>query len=269
MALSMTYNGVDLSGTSYGVTVVRGPIPFAGESELYYANVPGRHGGMSNGTAYYEPRTIEAVLNVRGTSWSNLQTRLDNLAYAMRPELGNVAIIFDERNDRRWVGQFTGDIDPTPIGNGAVQFTARFLCATAIAEAATATTQNVTIDASPDAVTVPAAGTVAGTTHALPVWTFRNTDSTTITTFTVANSTTNETLTVNYSIPQNAYVRIDTARELIEYSTDGTNWTVIMTARSDINKSFPRLAPRVSNSCSITGFVAGTLALTYRARFLR
>jgi hypothetical protein len=269
MALSLSYNGVDLSGSSYGVTVVRGPIQIAGPSVLYGANMPSRHGGWSAGTGFYQPRTIECTLHVLGTSWSNLKTKLDNIAWAMRPELGNVPIIFDEASDRRWVGMFTGNVAETPIGNGAIQFNAQFSVPSGLSEAASATTQSVTIDASPKTFNVPASGSVAGTTHALPVWKFRNTHASTITTFTLANTTTAETITVNYSIPQNAYVKVDTEQELISYSTDDVTYTVIMSARSNTNKTFPRLVPASANACSVTGFTAGTLALTYRARYLR
>ncbi len=269
MALSLTYNGVDLSGSSYGVTVVRGPMQVAGPSQLFYHNTPARHGGFAAGTGFYEPRIIECTLHVLGTSWSNLKTKLDNLSWAMRPELGNVAIVFDQASDRRWVGMFMGDIAEEPIGNGAVQFTARFLVPSGVAESASAITQSVTIDASPKTFNVPATGSVAGTTHALPVWKLRNTHASTISTFTLANTTTSETLTVNYSIPQNAYVKVDTEQELISYSTDDVTYTVIMSARSNTNKTFPRLVPAAANACSVTGFVAGTLSIDYRARYLR
>jgi len=269
MALSLTYNGVDLSGSSYGVTVTRGPVQVAGPSQLFYHNTPARHGGFAAGTGFYEPRIIECTLHVLGTSWSNLKTKLDNLSFAMRPELGNVAIVFDNASDRRWVGMFMGDIAETPIGNGAVQFTARFLVPSGLAESASAITQSVTINENPELFNVPASGSVAGTTHALPVWKFRNTDSTTITTFSIGNITTQEGMTVNYSIPQNAYVKVDTERELILYSADDTDYTVIMSARSDTTKTFPRLVPGSANAIGVEGFVAGTLSIDYRARYLR
>jgi hypothetical protein len=266
MALSLSYNGVDLSHSDYNVRVVRGPVQVTGEPELYTRDTPGRHGGFSGGTGFYVPRTLECMLYIEAGSWSALQTRLDNFAYATRPELGNVPIIFDNRNDRRWIGMLSSEIEAPAIGNGAIQFPARFMMPYGVSESASLTTQNVTIDESPEAFNT---ASVPGTTHTFPTFLLRNTDSTAITTFTIANSTTSETLTVNYTVPQNAYVRVNSNQETIEYSTDGSTWIYIMTARSSTNKTFPRLAPRAVNAISITGFAAGTLALTYRGRFFR
>jgi hypothetical protein len=266
MALSMTYNGVDLSHADYGLRVLRGPHPVTGSPETFTRNTPGRHGGFSGGVGFYEPREMEVTLYVQGTSFSNLQTKLDNVAYAMRPELGNVPIVFDNRSDRRWIGMLNSEISAPLIGNGAIQFPARFMMPYGVSESASLTTQNVTIDESPEALNT---ASVPGTTHTFPTFLLRNTDSTAITTLSVANSTTGEILTVNYTVPQNHYVRINSNQETIEYSTDGTNFIYIMSARSSTNKAFPRLAPRTVNAITVSGFVAGTLVLTYRGRFFR
>jgi hypothetical protein len=140
-----------------------------------------------------------------------------------------------------------------------------------------ATTQSVTVDADPEEFEVPAdveiegvptAVLCAGNAVAVPVWTVTNTDAATVGSVTLTNVTRSEALLWTGSLAQNAKLRIDSQRMYVERSTDGgTNWTGVMSGLR-LGDPFPGLSPQVQNACTLEGLVAGTLGISYYARWL-
>lgn len=109
---------------------------------------------------------------------------------------------------------------------------------------------------------------VQGTMTARPTYTIVNTDASTITTLTLTNTTRSQELTWTGSLAQNDQLRIDTERQHIEKSTDGgSTWSNAMSGLT-AGDPFPRLAAGQNNAFTIAGFVAGTINITYNARWL-
>ena len=205
---------------------------------------------------------------IEGSSNDDLDDKLDALRLLVNPRLGDRSIRFDHQNDRYYLGRIKGDIEFEYIGPNHATATLQFVCADPLAYANSETTQSVTIDETPEGAAVPATGVVAGTEYAKPVWTIRNTSGSSVSSITVNNATTGEAAACTYTIPNNHYVRFDTARERLQYSADNSTYTDIMSYLSNTYKLFPRLAPGVANTITIGGLTGGTLTITYRARFL-
>lgn len=266
MSTSLNYNGTSLA--SYGLTVLDStPLPVWPGARLYRKDVPQRHGGVGAG-GKTESRRIQVSCIVEGSSISDLQSKLDTIKRLLNPDNGSKAFYLDAMSDRMWYGQLATRIEAQVIGAVAARLLLVFDCADPLAYATSLTTQTVTVSADPHSFNVPASSTVAGSVEALPVWTVRNTDAASATGVAVENTTRSETISVAYTVPTNAYVRIDTARELVEYSADGTTWTPIMSAIITAPLYWPKLTPGVANACKVHGLTAGTLAISYRARYL-
>jgi predicted phage tail component-like protein len=267
MAQSMHYNGVDLSGSAYGLTVLNAtPMPSRAEARLHSRDVPNRHGGYAVG-GYVEAQDIEAQVMIVGTSTTDLLAKLDALNRALDVQQGAKAFRFDAIPGRQWYGWLRNRITGPMMGPAAFRTTLVFHCPDPIAYSTDVTTQNVTLDASPKAFNVPGTGVLAGSTFALPVWTFRNTSATPVAGFSFANITRGEGMSIAYTMEENEYIRVDTARGVVEFSSLGADWTIINNAITTSPASFPKLTPGGANSCSVTGIPTGTLAVSYRARF--
>lgn len=267
MAYSMHYNGVDLSGSSYGLTVLQGPVSFVPASRTTLRALGTRHGGYSQG-GYLEPRELPVSGYVTGTSASNMKSKLDALKLVMNPANGEKSIRLDHVSDRYWLGRLAGDIEYTNVGPSSCKVEMRFQCADPLAYSTTETTQTVTVDTNPEVATVPAAGVVAGTEYARPVWKVQNTTGGSVSLITIMNSTTGEVCTCTYTVPNNDWVRFDSQRERLQYSPDDVEWFDIMAYLGTDQKLFPRLAPGVANSVSVLGLTSGVLTVVYRARYL-
>lgn len=266
MAHSIHFDGVDLAGSNYGVTLLDGEYPLLPSARLEVRSLGTRHGGYSQG-GYLEPREIAAPISVRGTSNDDLDDKLDALRLLMNPRNGDKSIKFDHQADRYYLGRLNEAVNWKYYGPCVARAVLHFLCADPLAYSTTETTQTITVTETPYDTTAPSVGVVAGTEYARPVWTVKNTGVSSVPWVEIWNTTTNELIRSKQSIAHNAYVRFDSERERLQKSSDGTNWEDIM-LKIDEFKQFPRLAPGVSNSVQIGGLASGVVTVKYRARFL-
>lgn len=267
MAHSMHFNGVDLSGSSYGLTVLSGPVPFLPGSKTETRKLGTRPGGYSQG-GLLDAKEIPVVCHIAGTSNSNLKLKIDALRALLDPANGEKTLRFDHESDRYYLARLAGESEFNYIGPSAMQFELRFQCADPHAFSTTETTQVLAIESNPDTFNAPATGVIAGTTYARPVWKVKNTTGGAVSVITLQNTTTGETITCTYTVPNNDWIRFDSQRERLQYSPDDTEWFDIMGYLSTSNKLFPRLKAGVANALAVVGLSAGELTVVYRARYL-
>lgn len=263
----MTFDSIDLTGSTYGLTVLNTTFfPAGKEQRIHSRDIPNRHGGFATG-GFVEAKDIAVDVLVQGTSTSDLLAKIDAINIAIDPQKGIKPLSIPAFSGRQWNVSVKEQADANVRGASAAAFRITFHAADPIAYATTATTQNITIDANPEEFNAPASSVIAGSTFATPVWTVRNTDATQIDGFVISNTTRSESISVSQVLQQNEYCRVDGARGVVEFSSDGTNWTNINNKIASSPAVFPKLSAGVANACSIGGFVAGTATVVYRARY--
>lgn len=84
MANSLTFGGVDLSGSTYGVTVVEGPIQALASPRLSKSARVNNHGSVIRGN-YIEERTLTVPVVLEGSSHTDMLAKVDALRALFRP----------------------------------------------------------------------------------------------------------------------------------------------------------------------------------------
>ena len=268
MSNSIHYNGTDLSGASYGLTVEKGTVPVLSSPRRDVQSSGRGYGGAQVGTGF-EPLTISINAQVIGSSESDLTDKLDALTYLLDPQNGEKSIRFDDwKSGRYWKGVLASALDPQYQNPSSVKLQLQFVCVDARAYRTTDVSTDYTISATPQALTIPATGAVVGNAKPDPTWIIKNTSGGSVSSIVFANSTTGETVTLTATLANNNWLRITTGMGgTVEKSTDsGGSWTSAISYAS--LPLVPSLAPNVANSITVTGLSAGTLSLTYTPRYL-
>jgi len=270
MANSLHFDGVDLSGSTYGVTLMkqRTQYPVMALPKIFSASVAQRHGGFTYG-GRGSARVIPVRVAVQGSSFSDLMDKVDALNYLMAPENGEKSIRFDYISGRYWLGRLSNSIQAPPIGSTGFVLDWDFLCSNPNAYSTTQETETITLVSNPQNGYLPLDffSVIEGNVETFPVWKFKNTNASDVTSITLENTTTNQKITVTKTLQQNEYLKIDSQREAIEFSTDDSTYTNVNEYRSNADKTFPTLDPQVSNTITITGITTGTCDCIYRARY--
>lgn len=269
MSQSMHYNAVDLSGSSYGLTVLEESFPLMAQPQVDVQGIAQWFGGMSRAPGF-GPLTIPVKCVVTGSSASDLLSKLDALRYLLNPRNGEKTLRFDWLSTRYWKAVLANPGALSAVGVTWKQFDLVFVAADCRAYSTTdRSSPDFTVVATPHSMTVESGPTaVAGTAPCDPVWVIKNTSGGTVTTLTLNNSTTGESVTWTGSLANGNWLKVDIARGVVEKSTDsGANWT---NAMGGVTGSFvlPTLSGGVANTVVLTGFSAATVVLTYTARYL-
>lgn len=255
-----------LSGGSYGVLHRRGERPGLPGPQVEVVNLPGRDGGVAqvNGTVV---RRMELGLTVLGSSRADVLSKVEAVLALLNPSLGAQYLLIDCESDRAWRGVVTGEVKKTSRGLNAFDLDVPWTCTDASAYATTETTQTVTINSNPKTANAPAAGVVAGSAYAYPTFVVKNTSGGTSSAITVENTTTGEKVSTSVGVANGTWLRFDAARQVIEQSSNsGASWTSFMAYRGSY-RNVPRLKAGVANAIVVAGLSAGSLVITYRARY--
>jgi len=278
---SIDVAGTDLGGSTYGVLVIAGPFPAMGEPRVDVQSRGSLHGSTSQGFTM-EPLHIPLrcliigdAAQSDGDAYKDKFRKLDAVKTVLDPNLGEQFISIDRENDalpsdlqRGYYARVERTIIAEPKGRNAIEFNLDLVVPEGVARGLADVTQNDTIATDPDSFTTPTAAVLGGTNPVRPVFVLVNTDSTTITSLTLANATRSETLNLDITLAQNNQCRIDSDRETIEKSTDGgSTWANALSGLT-AGDPFPRLTDGSQDTITVTGFVAGTLATTWRLEFL-
>lgn len=269
MSQSMHYNGTDLSGSTYGLTVLADSFPLSAQPQVDVQGVAQWFGGVSRAPGF-GPLTIPVKCVVTGSSASDLASKLDALKYLLNPRNGEKTLKFDYMSDRYWYAVLANPGALSAHGVTWKEFDLVFVAGDCRAYSTTTrSSPDFTVTASPHSMTVESGPTaVAGTAQADPVWIIKNTSGGTVTSLTLNNSTAGESVTWTGSLANGNWLKIDIARGVVEKSTDsGATYTNVM---SGVSGSFvlPSLTGGVANTVVLTGFSAATVTLTYTARYI-
>jgi len=265
MGFSLTFNGYNLA--AYGLTVAQHPMPLLADIRLDYQDYGDRDGGVVQG-ASLKPRYMNVEGVVLAHTRRDLQDNMDDIKAVLDPRNGSKLMSLDSWPDRGWYGVLNGPINAQPLGGSGLRVQLNFALVDGVAVSLTETTQTVSVDETPEGFNCTAAGVVAGNEVTRPVWLVTNTAAGTITSVVLANTTRSETMTWTGSLAQNNILRIDSDRLHVEKSTDGgttyTNNLLYTSAASE----WPKLTGGVQNACTLTGVTAGSVVVTYRARWI-
>lgn len=269
MANSMHYNSIDLSGSSYGLTVLEETFPLQAQPQTDVQGVAQWYGGVSRSPGF-GPLMIPVRCVVGGDSASDLVAKLDALKYALNPRNGEKTLRFDWMSTRYWKAVLSNIGDLSAHGVRWKEFDLAFVAGDCRAYSTTnRTSPDFTVNSDPYSMTVESGPTaVAGTAPCDPVWVIKNTSGGNVTSFTLENETTGDSISWAGTLANNDWIRLDIARGVVEKSTDsGANWT---NANSGVVGSYADivLSGSVTNTVTLTGFSAATVVLTYTARYL-
>jgi len=269
MANSLAYDSVDLGGASYGLTLLRTPLPRF-PSPVLDIQTPAQGRGFSQGVNY-DPRVMALPMGLAASSHADIQTKLDALALVL-DVTADKKIQLDQITDRYWMGRLNAPIESFRRGSVGAGFMLEFLLADRAAYSTTEEDNTFSIVSDPDTFNVESAAAVAGTDFVYPVWYIRNTTGGNITTLTLNNTTTSESLTWNATLEDNRWLKIDLTNFVISKSAstnaDATAETYSASMGGWATGSvWPRLQPNVQNAMSVSGLSSGTARWIYRARF--
>jgi phage-related protein len=257
----------DLSANQYGLKVEQGEMPWAADPQLNLVDLPGRDGGHVYGS-HYGTRRITIPVRVEGDDAADLRDKMDSIMWLLRSSRGNAYWKLDSLPDRLAYGRLGAGVVFRPSGPRLARGVLQVVCPSAFLLSTTETVQTVSVAASPKSFNVQAADAVEGTAPAAPVWVVKNTSGGTSSALTLENVTTAEKVSTSTGIANGAWLRFDADRMTIEKSVDsGANWTSFMAFRGTY-KNIPLLVPGQVNSCVLTGLTAGSIEITYRARYL-
>jgi len=258
----------DFSGAAYNLTVVSDDNPLIPEFDIgVYSNPQAHKQGMYTGTA--TERVFEIPCVIRAASAATLRTQLDSTFGALGLGLSSGYLKLDTWPTRIWYGRFVGRSGEKRHGANNMLFTLTFRCEDMFAYATSLTTQTITISSDPQTFMVPAtSGTVvAGNVDPTPVWVIKNTSGGDEYGLILANATTGETINIS-GLADAYWLKLDFDRQVVELSTDsGSTWAAYMTAVGT-NANIPALSHSTQNSITLTGLSAGSVVLTYYARYL-
>lgn len=280
MANSISFDSTDLSGSSYGITLMEHNYPVFNKPKLHTINAAKKHGGYTQG-GELEPATLSTKVLIEGTSFSNLQTKIDNLNLLMAPELGDKSIALDYITDRYWLGRISGPFSSPVIGTKKIVTNLDFILADPLAYGTSEHSHTDSISGSSGTVYShdTSGEVVPGTAEVYPTIVISPQGSgetlTSCTLYNLGSAGTNApvfSLKVTRNISSGHYLRIDCENELIEYSNDGTNYATDNAARDNVSRTFPYFYPQLTPSLndftiSVEGSTDTDVTVTYRARY--
>lgn len=202
-------------------------------------------------------KEITVVCDVSAANITALFTALQNINNILKSD-SECALSFDILSGLYWMARCTGFV-PSKLSPVNAVCLATFLATKPFAYSTTETNSTHNIDANPDTIT-EAAG---GNWEASPVYTLTAGETLSGATIVVNNTTTGESVTWDGSMVNSDELEIDVANEVVKL-----NGTVSMSGM-DKDSVFPRLAPGVNNSITVSGFgTLGSMDIDYRNRYL-
>ena len=283
MALAFSYNGVDLGGTTYGLTLAKTENVLGPASKINMVDVAFRPGAYTF-DRFAQVRSFSLNCAVEGTSSSNLMTKLDSIALILN-EARPKQLIFDFQTDRYYMAQLgEGGIERVHVGALAAKISIPFVCADPHAYSTTLTTQTEVPFTSGSAFDIPdGGGVVAGSAIIEPVIYVKPADAggTITAAITLAMSPQGKTATqtLDFVCGADKWFRLHSGLKRWQTATGGSGatpptsgWTDAM---SGFSGEFPLLTPGVENLLTITTGTSGgagnarnVAVIVYRARYL-
>lgn len=276
MANSFSYDSTDLD--TLGLNVQPYNEPWMPIPNLSKARPPQGQAEF-HGVNYQEGMIILDCV-VRGSSVSDLHSKMDAIVLLLDPTLGNKRIDLDEITDRFWYARLVSGIQAPQKGQMSTTFQLHFETVEH-GYSITEDDNSFTIASNPDSFTVDSGGAIGGTAPTTPVWYIRNTVGSNVTgDILLKNDTLGDPVFKwNGTLEDDRWLRIgsillSSGRFLYTLrKSDGTgNDPTIETYTNVISGyrsgDWPILKPNVQNTMTVTGLSAGTVRWVYRDRFI-
>jgi len=264
MANSLHFNDIDLS--TYGLKVLRGPLPMLGQADVQTIGRLGQDGGTSR-PSRWASRVLTVPCVIEAATYTAMQTALGNIATALA-QAQDCALWFDHQTDRYWMARFVGPAAVTPLDGRFATVDLEFLASDPHAHAITPSQATDTIASGVSSDT--SAFAVGGTWYAWP--TVSLVASTTSSAVAIGNETLDEK--AQWNSPGAAYdVQIG---DTIRFRCDPLYWDVSIkrTGEDDytvymsgFEGRFPRLRPAVTETLTFWG-ISGALTVDWENTYL-
>ncbi len=258
MADSFSFNGIDLSGSTYGVTVVDGPQEFLPNPRISTLARPNAHGAILRGEFLQEKHLVIPVV-IEGSNHADLLAKCQALRGVFHPREGEKQIILDYQDDRTIKGRLESGLGAVPVGCRAIETELKFICGDPTWYGTMLRRGEVTTPATSMNIAY------AGSEYTPLIMTYRQGTGglSAYNSCSVRNgamySTAVGSCEVNpYRLSAGQYIRFDSMREIVEVSMDEVTWVPVMQylVLSDglgVRAGFPQLKPGVTNSITRVG----------------
>jgi len=277
IGLSLTYNGTYLGGSDYGVIVTRAARLGMSDVQLDLQYYGGIDGAASQGATLI-PKFWTDVCMIQGVSPADLQTKIDNVLFVLDSRLGEKLLKYDRETslgasdvlDRQYYARINGPIILNYIGHVTVKFNINWTVPSGHAIGLAQVSEAPVIASDPDTFYLPvsAAQVVGGNNITDPVYTFQNNTGGNVTTVSLVNVTLSQTCRWTGVLVNTHYLRFDSARQIVERSTDGVTYTTAMSGLT-AGDPFPMLSSRVRSEYTLSGFSsAANVTATYWEKFI-
>lgn len=258
MSYGFTYGGVDFG--ALGLVVRRIPPALTAPAQWSPTGIPFADRAYSGPTGY-GPRKIDLDCDVTPYG-STLKARLDAICAALVSR-EDQALTLDDGiwADRYWMARVQGEVSVELRAAGRLaRLSIPFLAQDPFGYSTTETSRTLTIESDPDDFE----DATGGTMEVAPV--FVVTPSVACSLVAIGVEARDERLAWSNSLSDSQKLRIDCARQIVEIAAQGSNdWSASM---ANVTGWFPKLTAGDTNSIRVWGCSAGTLGITYRARYL-
>lgn len=273
MSNSFSFDSVDMNGSSYGLTLVRQPIPRASEPvNIISESISGAHRVMSLNR---RPQIITLDCALDATSQADIQTKMDAFLRKTDPKNGDKQLAIDQLASRYWLARRHSDIEDKPTLAHSF-FSVEFLATDQYPYSTSETDSSIAIATNPDTLVV---SSPAGNVQFEPVWYIRNSTGGAVTSIKIENDTLpGNTLTYTGSVGNGKWLRIGSQdadghyAHTIGVSTASNADPTGLTYGDGIGSLtsgfvWPKLKPGENNSITVTGIGTGTLQWVFKGRY--
>lgn len=276
MADSFSYDSTDLAGLGLNVQPYNEPwMPVPNLTKARPPQGPAEFHGVN-----YQEGQIVLDCVVRGSSASDLHSKLDAIVLLLDPTQGNKKIALDEIPGRFWLARLVSGIQAPQKGQMATTFQLRFETA-GPGYSTTEDDDTFTIASNPDSFNVDSAGAIGGTAPTTPVWYIRNTTGGDVTGSILLQNVTLNDPTFQWigTLEDDRWLRIgsilvSSGRFLYTLrKSNGTGANPTIETYTNVIDGYkfgdwPILKPNTQNAMVVTGLSSGTVRWVYRDRFI-
>ncbi len=261
---SPSYKGTYLGDPNlYGLELLKAARPGTADPSLDIQLRGVRNGGFTQG-ARLKPLFWTDPYLITGTSDADVRVKMNRVAKIINPTAAAGILVYDEdighgaAIDKEILARVNGSWQKFWQNDREARFNVNWIAEDGVWLLRESATETPTLDANPKTFDVPVSGVVGGNTPVRPVFTFENVTGGNVTSVTLVNNTRGETIRWTGVLADTHFLRFDSAREMVERSSDGVTYTTAMSGLTP-GDPFPLLTDGVANSFTATGF-GGTFA---------
>jgi len=253
---SFSYDGIDLGGVTYGVTLTRATLPLLTDPRVDVQTLAGEDGAVSQGTTFGAMQvSLDCI--VEGFGRDDLDVKLRNIRdLFVTCQSGEKRLELDHWPGRYWDVRLVSGIDPEMKLNYA-RFSLDFVAPKPWATG-TAEHSGLSGISNDTEFAVVNAGDIATNCE----WIIKNTGVETGE-VSVYNATRGELVVMTVGVADGSWLRLRSAGYSVQLSVnEGANWSSV----NGVTGRVPRLAPG-QNLLTVYGLTVGTIEWSFYERY--